>query len=149
MTVEVAGIPKQNLSLLIEQGDKISRENIADWGKPFSFTEADLDELYFNINFLRVTVWPNHGENATALVFDVVRGFLVHLGPGGYGQATRCRSQHRLPAARTSVAPRMNQAARTAPAAARNREPILRVLRDCLPPSARVRLWPISANRGS
>jgi Protein of unknown function (DUF938) len=32
----------------------------------------------------------------------------------------------------------MNQAARTAPAAARNREPILRVLRDCLPPSARV-----------
>jgi Protein of unknown function (DUF938) len=77
------------------------------------------------------------GENATALVFDVVRGFLVHLGPGGYGQATRCRSQHRLPAARTSVTPRMNQAARTAPAA-RNREPILRVLRDCLPPSARV-----------
>jgi SAM-dependent methyltransferase len=32
----------------------------------------------------------------------------------------------------------MNQAARTAPAAARNREPILRVLRDCLPPSALV-----------
>jgi SAM-dependent methyltransferase len=32
----------------------------------------------------------------------------------------------------------MNQAARTAPAAVRNREPILRVLRDCLPPSARV-----------
>ena len=32
----------------------------------------------------------------------------------------------------------MNQAARTAPAAARNREPILRVLRDCLPPSVRV-----------
>jgi hypothetical protein len=25
------------------------------------------------------------GEIATALVFDVVRGFLVHLGPGGYG----------------------------------------------------------------
>ena len=32
----------------------------------------------------------------------------------------------------------MNRAARSAPAAARNREPILRVLRDCLPPSARV-----------
>jgi SAM-dependent methyltransferase len=32
----------------------------------------------------------------------------------------------------------MNQAARTAPAAARNREPILRVLRTCLPPTARV-----------
>jgi SAM-dependent methyltransferase len=32
----------------------------------------------------------------------------------------------------------MNQAARTAPAASRNREPILRVLRDCLPPKARV-----------
>jgi hypothetical protein len=32
----------------------------------------------------------------------------------------------------------MNQAARTAAAAARNREPLLRVLRDCLPPSARV-----------
>ena len=32
----------------------------------------------------------------------------------------------------------MNQAARTAPAAARNREPILQVLRDCLPPSALV-----------
>jgi SAM-dependent methyltransferase len=31
-----------------------------------------------------------------------------------------------------------HQAARTAPAAARNREPILRVLRDCLPSSARV-----------
>ena len=32
----------------------------------------------------------------------------------------------------------MTQAARTAPAAGRNREPILRVLRDCLPPSALV-----------
>lgn len=32
----------------------------------------------------------------------------------------------------------VHQAARTAPAAARNRDPILRVLRDCLPPSARV-----------
>jgi SAM-dependent methyltransferase len=32
----------------------------------------------------------------------------------------------------------MNQAIRTAPAAARNREPILRVLRDWLPPSALV-----------
>ncbi len=32
----------------------------------------------------------------------------------------------------------MNQAARSAPAAARNREPILRVLRDWLPPRARV-----------
>jgi SAM-dependent methyltransferase len=32
----------------------------------------------------------------------------------------------------------MNQAVRTAPAAARNREPILRVLRDWLPPSALV-----------
>ena len=32
----------------------------------------------------------------------------------------------------------MNQAARTAAAAARNREPILRVLRDCLPQSALV-----------
>jgi hypothetical protein len=32
----------------------------------------------------------------------------------------------------------MNQAARTAPAAARNREPILQVLPDCLPPSAQV-----------
>ncbi len=32
----------------------------------------------------------------------------------------------------------MNQAARTAPAAARNREPILQVLRDILPPSALV-----------
>jgi SAM-dependent methyltransferase len=32
----------------------------------------------------------------------------------------------------------MHQAARTAPAAARNREPILLVLRDCLPPAARV-----------
>jgi SAM-dependent methyltransferase len=32
----------------------------------------------------------------------------------------------------------MNNAARTAPAAARNREPILGVLRDCLPPSALV-----------
>ncbi len=31
-----------------------------------------------------------------------------------------------------------NQAAKTAPAAARNREPILRVLRDCVPPSALV-----------
>jgi SAM-dependent methyltransferase len=31
---------------------------------------------------------------------------------------------------------RMNQAARTAPAVARNREPLLRVLRDTLPPSA-------------
>jgi hypothetical protein len=59
MTVEVAGSPKPNLSILIEDGDKISRENIADWGKPFPFTEADLDELYFCINFLRVTVWYN------------------------------------------------------------------------------------------
>ncbi len=32
----------------------------------------------------------------------------------------------------------MNQAAKTAPAAARNREPLLRVLRDVLPPSALV-----------
>jgi SAM-dependent methyltransferase len=32
----------------------------------------------------------------------------------------------------------MNQSARTAPAAARNRGPILQVLRDCLPPSALV-----------
>jgi SAM-dependent methyltransferase len=32
----------------------------------------------------------------------------------------------------------MNHEARTAPAAARNREPILHVLRDCLPPSALV-----------
>ena len=32
----------------------------------------------------------------------------------------------------------MNQAARTAPAVARNREPIRRVLRDCLPPSGLV-----------
>jgi methylase of polypeptide subunit release factors len=32
----------------------------------------------------------------------------------------------------------MNQAARTAPAAVRNREPILQVLRDCLLPSALV-----------
>jgi hypothetical protein len=37
--------------------------------------------------------WRDHPEPsqllfrpiATALVFDVVRGFLVHLGPGGYG----------------------------------------------------------------
>jgi SAM-dependent methyltransferase len=36
------------------------------------------------------------------------------------------------------VATRMNQAAKSAPAVARNREPILRVLRDCLPPSALV-----------
>jgi SAM-dependent methyltransferase len=36
------------------------------------------------------------------------------------------------------MAARMNQAAQTAPAVARNREPILRVLRDTLPPSALV-----------